>query len=74
MSKHRRMFIVATTAKEAQAIAEDASLWRVHYVSARQAHKHLADGKAPPTDPYYANMYRVYTVKLPAGSTARSTG
>ena len=55
-----RGYVVAVRQKEADEIARDRPEI-VHYTKA-SASKHLAEVKAPPTDPFYGNKYRIYRV------------
>ena len=57
-------YIVATTQKEADEIARDRPDL-IHFSKA-SAEAHLKEVKAPPTDSYYANQYRIYKVKAGA--------
>ena len=36
-----------------------------------EAERHLADIKKPPTDPFYGQQYKVYSLNLAAAETAR---
>lgn len=58
----RTGFIVATSEKEADEIAE--SRPDLIHKNLRSAQDHLAEVKAPPTDSYYASQYRVYVVRV----------
>lgn len=55
---NKEVYIVATSKKEALDLA---SVGYGHEKKA-DAEKHLAEVKAPPTDPYYANQYRIFLV------------
>lgn len=55
-------YIVAISKKEAAELARDRP--DLVHLTKREANQHLADVKAPPTDPYYANQYKVYKVNV----------
>ncbi len=65
-----KRYCVAVNSKEASEIVQEDMKYpedqRVSHTTLRAAHAHLREVQAPPTDPYYAAQYRVYTVKLPA--------
>lgn len=48
-------YVVAVSQAEAHELAD-----LIGHESRREAEIHLGEVKAPPTDPYYAAMYRVY--------------
>ncbi len=50
-------YVVAVSAAEASALAKDFGWDRI-----QDAIAHLTDAKSPPTDPEYANLYKVYSV------------
>lgn len=50
-------YVVAFSQSEAESLA-DAIAWDTK----AEANKHLARVQAPPTDPFYAEKYSVYTV------------
>ncbi len=50
--------MVAINRKEAEDLAE-----QIGHDTKAEANRHLAEVKAPPTDPDYGNKYRVYAVK-----------
>jgi hypothetical protein len=54
-------YVVAISQKEANEIARDRPDL-IHDTKAGAAAR-LQKVKAPPTDPYYANQYRIYKVK-----------
>ncbi len=54
-----KLYVVATSQKEANELARD-----LGHISMRFAEEHLAEVKAPPTDPYYAAQYRIFTVEV----------
>ncbi len=54
-----KRYVVAVNQKEADDLAS-----LIGWETRVQAGVHLAEVKAPPTDPYYANQYRVYTVLM----------
>lgn len=54
------LFVVAISQKEADDIADMCG-----HDTRTEAETHLAEVKAPPTDPYYAAMYRIYKCVLP---------
>lgn len=56
--------MVATSQREAREILRDRP--DVTHSTMHGANRHLAEVKAPPTDPHYANQYRVYKVNRPA--------
>ena len=66
-SKWRKVYVVARNARDARTLAE-----AIRHPTLRQANEHLRELRT--TDKGLPLIYRVYTVKLPAGSTARSTG
>jgi DNA repair ATPase RecN len=57
-----RIYVVAISQKEAEEIARD--LPEVTHTSQASALQHLAQVKAPPTDPYYAAQYRIYAIDM----------
>lgn len=63
------VYVVATSQKEALELSKLSGLC---HNSKAEAVKHLAAVKAPPTDSYYANQYRVYTVTKHTGSRVPS--
>lgn len=56
----KKGYVVAVNQKEADEIARDRP--DLVHTSRAEAELHLKDVKAPPTDPYYASQYRIYTV------------
>jgi len=56
-----KRYVVAVSQKEAEELAD-----LIGWNDRRCAEEHLAAVKAPPTDPYYAAMYRVYGVESAA--------
>lgn len=59
-------YVVAISQKEADEIARDRP--DVCHDSRDEALKHLTQVIAPPTDPYYANQYRLYKIQKGAAS------
>ena len=62
-------YVVAVGRKEAEDLAEEFG-----WDTIAEAQTHLKEVQAPPTDPYYAQMYRVYRVgcqdgKVPEGQS-----
>lgn len=51
-------YVVAVSEKEAQELIDTEAA----HESRVEAYEHLAHVKAPPTDPFYAGMYRVWKV------------
>ena len=51
-------YVVAINQKEANDLVE-----LIGHPTRKAAEEHLRDVKAPPTDPHYANQYRVYKVE-----------
>jgi hypothetical protein len=60
------LYVVAISQKEASEIAKDRP--DVCHETRVSAERHLKAVKAPPTDPYYANQYRIYKVKRKAAN------
>lgn len=58
--KTKTGYVVAIRQKEADEIARD--MPELVHSSMQSAAVHLAEVKAPPTDPFYANQYRIYPV------------
>ncbi len=56
-------YVVAVSKKEAE------SLYSYGHDTRPEAEQHLQEVQAPPTDSYYADLYRVYRVQRPAVST-----
>jgi len=56
------LFVVATSPKEAEDLAD-----MIGHDNRKDAEHHLAEVKAPPTDPHYGNKYRVYRVERKEG-------
>ena len=52
------LYVVAISQKEAEDIAEEAG-----FRTKAMASERLREVQAPPTDPYYAAQYRIYTVE-----------
>lgn len=51
------VYVVATSQKEANDLAD-----LIGWETRAQAEEHLREVQAPPTDPFYAQQYRVYVV------------
>jgi hypothetical protein len=51
-------YVVAVNRKEAEELADV-----IGWDTKREAEAHLKEVQAPPTDPYYAQQYRVYEVR-----------
>ncbi len=67
-----KSYVVAISQREANEIARDRP--DVCHATRAEANAHLKRVKAPPTDSYYANQYRVYSVRLtPLNITSVST-
>ena len=54
-------YAIAISQKEADEIARDRP--DLVHNNRAEAELHLQEVKAPPTDPYYANQYRIYKVR-----------
>lgn len=53
-----KRFVVAVSQKEAEEL-----VCLIGHERRSDAERHLAEIKAPPTDPYYANQYKIWTVQ-----------
>jgi hypothetical protein len=58
------VYIVAISQQEAESIARDGNWESLHHLTKAAANEHLKEVKAPPTDPFYASQFRVFTVRL----------
>ena len=56
-----KIYVVAVSKKEAAELAP-----MIGHNSRAGAEKHLAEVQAPPTDPSYAKMYRVFELEVGA--------
>jgi hypothetical protein len=57
-----KLYVVATSQKEAlECLDFDVELG---HKTKREAEEHLAEVKAPPTDPFYAAQYKIYEVTV----------
>lgn len=53
-----KLFVVAVSLKEAQLVANV-----IGHPKRADAEKHLREVKAPPTDPFYAQHYKIWEVE-----------
>lgn len=58
MADLKTYYVVAVSQKEAEAYCD-----RIGWTDRKAAERHLAEVKAPPTDPFYAAQYKIWEVR-----------